>query len=186
MAWGFHPKKSWILGAWVAGPLILLLLWWKDRAILDFFKTRLTYPRTGYAKPPADLKPAPTYSWGTRLFGWRADSNVSAFRGTAFVFFVASQVASFPFMGERWGITVLMALAAVAVFASSRRDAHPYSWQSALAIALAGLLSAMVEMPHSARRFIPLLIGGVWFLAHGVPTLVRYLRTYPAPKGEGA
>ena len=60
-----------------------------------------------------------------------------------------------------------------------------YSWQSALAIALAGLLSAGLEVPPKSRQFIPLLIGGVWLLAHGVPTLVRYLRTYPAPKGDG-
>src|ERR1035438_4297397 len=63
---------------------------------------------------------------------------------------------------------------------------HAYSWQSALAIALAGLLSAAVEVPPRSRQFIPLLIGGVWLLAHGVPTLVRYLRTDPAPKAAGA
>ena len=187
MAWGFYPKRPWMLGALGVSPLVFLLLLWKDRAILDFCKARLTYPRTGYAKPPGDPKPAPSYPWGTRRFGWRADSNVTAFRvRTAFVFIFAWQVASFPFIGERWGMPVLMALAAVAVFASSLRDAHPYSWQSALAIALAGLLSAIVEMPRDARHFVPLLIGGVWLLAQGVPALVRYLRTYPVPKGEGA
>jgi hypothetical protein len=39
---------------------------------------------------------------------------------------------------------------------------------------------------QNCRHFIPMLIGGVWLLAHGVPTLVGYLRTYPAPKGEVA
>ena len=80
---------------------------------------------------------------------------------------------------------IVMAVVAVAVYWWNRREPHPYSWQSALAIALAGLLSAGLEVPPKSRQFIPLLIGGVWLLAHGVPTLVRYLRTYPAPKGDG-
>ena len=31
-----------------------LLFFWKGRGIVDFLKSRVTYPRTGYAQPPAE------------------------------------------------------------------------------------------------------------------------------------
>jgi hypothetical protein len=109
---------------------------------------------------------------------------------TAFFFFLMSRLVDFTTeifgVDGRWSVAIVMALVALGVYAGNRRDAHAYSWQSALAIAVAGVLSAGLEVPPQGRQFIPLLIGGVWLLAHGVPTLVRYLRTHPAPKGEGA
>lgn len=182
LAWGFDRKNPWMMAAMVVVGLAFLVLFWKDRAVLDYFKARLTYPRTGYVRPPAE--PVPGRNDEILLFRTAPaiDWNVSSFRiRTAFIFFVASR-----FVGqERWAMPIVMVAAAVWVYLWNRREPHPYSWQSALAIALAGLLCAGLEVPPKSRQFIPLLIGGVWLLAHGVPTLVRYLRTSPAPKGGG-
>ena len=79
-----------------------------------------------------------------------------------------------------------MVLVALWVYLWNRLEPHRYTWQSASAIALAGMLTAGVDVPPPSRQFLPLLIGGAWLLAQGVTTLIRYLRTYPAPKGESA
>lgn len=186
LIWGFNLENPWMKGALLVVVLAFLLLFWKDRAILDYCKARVTYPRTGYVRPPTD--PVPDRPWEVVTLGTvpPIDWNVTSFRTRAvFVFFVAGAFVDFPLLDWRWTVPILMAVVAVAVYAWNRREAHPYSWQSALSIALAGALSAGLELPPRSRRYIPLLIGGVWLLAHGVPTLVRYLRTYPAPKGDG-
>jgi hypothetical protein len=187
LVWGFYPKNPWIGWSMVIVAVAFLLRWWKAAAILDYFKARLTYPRTGYVRPPADM---PDGRWHMITLGLASppiDSNVTSFRlRTVYAFLLASLLVPADPWAARWTVPALMALVAVAVYSWNRREAHPYSWQSVLAIALAGLLSAGLEVPPKSRHFIPMLIGGVWFLAHGVPTLVRYLRTYPAPKGEGA
>jgi hypothetical protein len=183
---GSHLPDRWAKAAMLGIGTAFLFLFWKDRVILDYFKMRLTYPRTGYVRPPSDYEPG-----GPVVLTLRAappvDWNVTSFRiRTVFVFWWAAIVADAPFLEGRWDIPVVMAMAAVAVYAGSRREVHPYSWWSALLIALAGLLSAGVEVPLDGRRYIPLLIGGLWLLARGVLALVRYLRTYPVPKGGGA
>ncbi len=191
LIWGFNLKNPWMTGVLLVVFLAFLVLYWKDRAILDYFKARVTYPRTGYVRPPAEpeaYQPLVLVTLGTAPpFDW----NVTSFRmRTAFFFFLMSRLVNFTTeilgVDARWSVAIVMALVALGVYAGNRRDAHAYSWQSALVIALAGLLSAGVEVPPRSRQFLPLLIGGAWLLAHGVPTLVRYLRTYPAPKSESA
>ncbi|MCX6629517.1 MAG: hypothetical protein NTW28_18015 [Candidatus Solibacter sp.] len=191
LAWGFDIKNPWLNVAMAAVFLPFLLLFWKDRVILDYFKARLTYPRTGYVRPPGEPEPVLAGRLVTLGTAPPVDWNVTSFRvRVAFFFFVASRVVNFAteilIVDGRWSVPIVMALVALGVYAGNRRDAHAYSWQSAAAIALAGLLSIGLELPPRSRQFLPLLIGGVWLLAHGVPTLVRYLRTYPAPKGAGA
>ena len=187
LVWGFYLENPWMRWSMVVVVLAFLLLWWKAPAILDYFKARLTYPRTGYVRPPADM---PDGRWHIITLGLASpptDSNVTSFRlRTAYAFLLASILVPADPWAARWTVPALMALVAVAVYFWNRREAHPYSWQSVLVIALAGLLSAGLEVPPNSRRFIPMLIGGVWLLAHGIPALVRYLRYHPAPKGEAA
>ena len=186
LVWGFYVENRWL--RWSMAPVVVafLLLWWKAPTILDYFKARLTYPRTGYVNPPADMPDGRSAMIALGLASPPVDSNVTSFRRTPSLFFLVSILVPGDPWAARWTVPALMALVAVAVYYWNRREAHPYSWQSVLAIALAGLLCAGLEVPPASRRFLPLLIGGVWLLAHGIPALVRYLRTYPAPKGEGA
>jgi hypothetical protein len=187
LAWRFHPSNRWMLAAYAVAGLAFFLLWYKDRVILDCLKARLTYPRTGYVRPPEEPVPGSRLEVVTLGTAPPFDWNVTCFRvRTALVFFVSSAFVDCPLWAGRWSVPIVMLVVAVGVFVWNRREPHPYSWQSALAIALAGLLSAGLEVPLDGRRYIPLLIGGLWLLAQGVTTLVRYLRTYPAPKGEGA
>jgi hypothetical protein len=187
LVWGFYLENPWVRWSMVVVALAFLLLCSKAPTILDYFKTRLTYPRTGYVRPPADMPDGRWHMITLRLASPPIDSNVTSLRlRTAYAFLLASVLVPTDPSAARWTVPALMALVAVAVYVWNRREAHPYSWQSALAIALAGLLSAGLEVRLDGRRYIPLLIGGLWLLAHGIPALVRYLRTYPASKGEAA
>jgi hypothetical protein len=48
-----------------------------------------------------------------------------------------------------------------------------------LPIAPAGIFAAFLDLPPHSRQFIPLVIGGVWLLALGTGTLIRYLHAHP-------
>ena len=65
------------------------------------------------------------------------------------------------------------------VFLMNRREAHPYSKWAVVPIAVAGLLSASLELPVEIRRYIPLAIGGGWLSVQGGWTLIRYLHAHP-------
>ncbi len=169
------------------------ILFWADRQILDFLKARFTYPRTGYARPPQNPEPdqdvlvdfiLPDKRRRELLTLYSArplDENVTSFRArTVFLFLAANMVAQwFPGRGS---VALIMVAVAALVFGLNRGEVHPYAWWSVLPIALAGLLSAAVEIPPASRQVLPFIIGGGWLLAQGGWTFVRYLRTHPRPK----
>lgn len=175
-----------VLIALVAGGLLLF----KDRPILDFIKSRLTYSRTGYVRPPENpapyqdvlvdfLTPDQRSAELITLHTARANSeNVTSFKArTLMPLFGAFMIAQA--LHERWSVAILMVAVAALVFALNRKEAHACSAWSALPIALAGLLSAAVEIPSGGRIFIPLVIGGGWLLTRGAWALMRYLHAHP-------
>ena len=102
-------------------PCLGWILFWKDRQILDFFKAWLTYPRTGYARPPED--PAPDQDLLADFLRIRAperhnelltlrtaralDENVTSFKArTVYLFLVAFMVAQL--VQGRWSVAILM------------------------------------------------------------------------------
>src|ERR1019366_7973808 len=119
LVWVFYVENRWL--RWSMAPVVLafLLLWWKAPTILDYFKARLTYPRTGYVNPPADI---PDGRWHMITLGLASppvDSNVTSFQlRTALIFVAAGEFVNpdAPFAVGRWSVPVLMALAAVAVY----------------------------------------------------------------------
>jgi hypothetical protein len=170
----------------------LWVLFWADRPILDFFKARITYPRTGYARPPQNPAPdqdilvdsfLPDKRRGEflTLFTARAiDENVTAFKARTVFVLMAANVAV-EWWNSRWSIAILMAAAAFLIFILNRREPRPYSAWSVLPMAVAGLLSAAIELSSESRQKLPLVIGGAWLLWTGAWTLVRYLRDHPKP-----
>jgi len=146
-----------------------------DREIVDFLKARITYPRTGYVRPPANPKsPSATANPGPR------DENVTLFRNsTVYMFFVAMGIVVWA--DGRWGVPIAMTIAAALIYFLSRHEARPYSWWTVLPVALMGWATAWVDLPPNSRQFLPLFIGAIWLLARGTWTLARYLRAHPRP-----
>ena len=95
LVWGFHLKNPWSTVALLTMLVAFMLIFSKDRAILDYLKARVTYPRTGYVSPPGEpertsgklitLGTVPPLDW-----------NVTSFRmRTAFFFFLMSRLVNF-------------------------------------------------------------------------------------------
>ena len=178
-------------GVVTAGVIFLVFFCW-DRRILDMVKGRVTYPRTGYVRPPKDAQPNRPDEIVTLETARPLDENVTYFRmRTAFLFFVAMQLVTMADMtsdgrAARWAVPVVMMAAAALEYYWSREDARPYSLWSVPAIALAGWLTLAWHLSPKSTAYFPILIGGAWLTTHGLWTLVRYLRTNPHPQYGGA
>ena len=183
--WHLYVPKRWIrldLLIVVAGFTFYYLM---ERKILDFLKSQVTYPRTGYAQPPEEVRRCvQTLTTLSLRPGPPAKENVTSFqwRTVMLVFWF-----SYPFMLNgnplgRWAVPVLMPALAVTLYAVNRRSEHPYRWWSTLILALAGLVFVWVDVPAPLQRALPLLLAGGWLLAQGGCTLAHYLRTNPYPR----
>jgi hypothetical protein len=146
---------------------LALFIW--DRRAVGFLKARITYPRTGYARPPGD----PDSS--------RAEENVTWFRNrTVMVFFIGfSMLSGFP---GAWSPAIVMAAAAATLYFLNRHLEHPFSAWSAALLALTGLPFHWIAMPLRGQPFLPFLLGGAWLLTRGLWTLIHYLRDNPLPR----
>jgi hypothetical protein len=187
----FHHWQHWLLGAvFLIFFCGLWVLFWTDRQILEFLKARITYPRTGYARPPQNPEPdqdiladalLPNKRRGQllTLFSARAfDENVSSFKARTIFVLLAANVAAEQW-NRRWSMAIIMTLAASLIFILNRREARAYSIWSVLPMAVAGLLSAAFEISPESRPWLALLIAGGWLLSIGTWTLVHYLRSHP-------
>jgi len=179
--WCMYMPKPWIRFDQMVVLAGFLLYYFTERRTLDFFKSQVTYPRTGYVQPPEEspwrvqtlttlsLTPNPS-----------AKENVTLFEGR-------TVMLVFWFTGDplgRWGVPVLIPALAVALYVVSRRSERPYRWWSALILALAGLVFLWVDVPAPFQRPLPLLLAGGWLLAQGACTMVHYLRANPYPRTE--
>lgn len=185
IAWGFDPKAPWRRGSVIAAAVAFLLFFIWDRRVLEFFKARMTYPRTGYARPPADAGAAIADPCAFPPRPVPVDENVTHFRTrTAFLFFVAMQMVEMTAMmgnGEPkwWAVPVFTCIAAALEYWWNRDEPRRYAGWTIVPIAVAGVLSIAWNLPGRSRQFVPLLIGGAWLAAHGAWTLAGYLRSNP-------
>ncbi len=161
----------------------LILYFLVERRVLDFLKSHVTYPRTGYVQPPEEsqlrvqtltvlsLRPDPPAKENTTFFKWRV---------VGLIWWVIWVAIGIP--AGRWVMPVLMAALAVTLYLVNRRSEHPYRWWSALILGLTGLVFVWVDVPAPLQRPLPLLLAGGWLLAQGACTLVNYLRANPYPR----
>jgi hypothetical protein len=184
--WRMYAPKPWIRFDWMIVGVGFLLYYLVERRVLDFLKSHVTYPRTGYVQPPEEsewrvqtlttlsLRPDPPAKENVTSFHW----------GTVgLIFWVFYYL--FMFDGNpagRWLVPVVMPALAVTLYAVNRRSEHPYRWWSALILALAGPVFLWVDVPVPLQRPLPLLLAGGWLLAQGGCTLVHYLRANPYPR----
>lgn len=191
MAWGLVGLVGTIFfpGPWmkallsVAG-LCFLVLFWKDRKILDAIKSRVTYPRTGYVKPPGDPTTIPEnrlMSLGQEAAAPPPDENVTFFRlRTVLVLWLAS-----PFVGmseSRWSVPIAMTAVAFLLWVLNRKIERPYGFWAVLPLPLAGLAALLPDLPVRSLQLVPLVIGGAWLLLRGGWTLLQFLRRSPYPR----
>jgi hypothetical protein len=184
---GLHRSSRWILcGYFVALGLFVAMLG-NHRRIVEFFKARITYPRTGYARPPKDSPSA--YYWGGKILtlglgtAHRIDENVSSFRNhTVWMFIYASCIMfNLPvrWILSLWMLPLVMTLIATLIYFWNRDDVRRFSLSAVLPIAAGGFIATEFNLTSEARQFAPLAIGGAWLLVIGICALFGYLRAHP-------
>jgi hypothetical protein len=172
-----------------------LLYLWTERRILDFLKSRFTYPRTGYAQPPEEWEPGRLGNYSITLSlspkaQSQANQNVTFFRQrTVMIVFWFSYLT----WNSRWNsrnphylhglVPILMLALAIALYVVNRKSEHRYSWWSTLILALLGSLFLLVSIPAPFAALLALLLAGGWLAAQGLATLVGYLRANPQTPG---
>ena len=175
----------WIERVWSLAAMLLLLavLFGWERKIAQYIKARLTYPRTGYVRPPVPLGEARRSETIVSL-GLRQqpppDENVTAFRErTVFVLFVGGWAGHL--ISSPWGLPLMMSAVAFALYLLNRAGERPYRWWSTLFLPAAAFLCVGLDLPGVLQRGVVYVIGGVWLFAQGASTLYRYVRTNPRP-----
>jgi len=171
---------------WVYDLLLMLagfgLFYWKERAVLDFLKSHVTYPRTGYVQPP-DEAPPPAILTSLSLTPARpADDNVTHFmrRTVMAVWYVL--YCSFSKDPPRWLAPLLMVALAVALYAANRESERSFRWWSTLILALTGLVFVWGDVPPRLQPLLSMVLAGGWLVLHGACKLLHYLRVNPSPR----
>ena len=162
-----------------------LLYVWKERRILEFLKSRFTYPRTGYAQPPVEVEEGRRNALTTLSLNPppSAGENVTFFRQRTvmIVFFFAYLIWN---PQGRWQVPVMMLALAIALYVMNRKSEHPYAWWSVVILALLGALFLLANIPVPFAPLLALLLTGAWLTAQGVATLAGYLHANPqTPRG---
>ena len=187
-AWAFllrmYAPKPWSkfdCAIFYAGLILYCLT---ERRILDFLKGRFTYPRTGYVHPPEEsewrvepltmlhLRPDPPAKENRTYFRLRT-------MGPVFLLFALFWVNGHT--AGRWVVPSVTSALALILYVANRRSERPFSWWSALILALAGLVFFGVDVPAPLQGPLPFLLAGGWLVAQGLRTLVNYLRMNPYP-----
>ncbi len=154
-----------------------------DRAITLFLKSRLTFPRTGYVRPPAHLEDInrreTVISLGlANQDGPPPDQNVTHFRTTTIGVLIAGNflAGAIPAPAD---LPIALCAVAVLLYFLHRRSERPYHWAALLPLAGAGFAAMTLHMSSDDNSWATLLLGGVWLAAMGACTLAEYLRTHP-------
>jgi len=185
LAWGYSPESPGMKWISVGAAVVFIIFFWWDRKILEFVKWRMTYPRTGYVRPPKEPghdRPDPFRPF---LKAAPSDENVTHFRTrTVFLFFLAMQIVSMTGtvgngIPKGWSVTVVMALVAALEYWCTREEVMPYSVWSVSALGVAGIPVMAWDLPAKSLPYVPLLIGGIWLSAHGWWRLIHYVRSNP-------
>jgi hypothetical protein len=184
------PPKPVPLAAWALALFGYLTTIVRHRQIVEWFKMRTTYPRTGYVHAPADNPACEFSSISVRLPALESEEAArvhSERRKTTYLMLGLVVIAAgFEIVAIRqWWVWLAASLFVSAAMVVARKQFR-VSWIVPLGFPLLGLLMTRYPVSlHKAPAYF--LIGwGILFLLDGAFTLVRYLLQNPAPKAAQA
>ena len=171
----------------VLGLISLMVVFVYGRSISLFLKSRVTFPRTGYVRPPSDWEKVSRQETilSLGLVGEQRppDQNVTRFQSsTIAVVMLANVVAGV--IAKPIGLPIAMSAVAVLLYALHRNSERPYHWASVLPLPVAGIGAMLLHMQQDVNAWTAVLIGGVWLAAQGGWRLMGYLRRHPSAPVE--
>jgi len=166
----------------------------RRREIVEWLKSRITYPRTGFALPPSLPEESATYANLTVLALQEGESKRLAETGKIYadrkrrtlLMAAAVSLAMFSLMlvQQAWICAAAGVLMSVGLWIGTLKE-QPLSWLILAGFPLVGLGMALLVAHHvggadRGARF--LARTGALFFLDGALTLFRYLRRNPMPK----
>ena len=182
----FHQIQphSWsVRAAFLAlGLMSLSVIFVYDRSITLLLKSHVTFPRTGYVRPPSDWEQISQREtiMSLGLEGNRRvpDQNVTNFRGSTVGVVILRGLLQ-ALIAKPIGLPIAMSAVAVLLYALHRKGERPYHWASVLPLPAAGLGAMFLNLGQDDNAWAAVLIGGVWLSAQGAWRLLGYLRRHP-------
>ncbi|MGA2263671.1 MAG: hypothetical protein ABSH28_19820 [Acidobacteriota bacterium] len=181
--WEEVDYPPWPLSGLVTGAALAVgaLVLWKYRAILEFLKERLTYPRTGYVRAPS-LTPDP----GPTVLGLSPRTETPPGAANASRYFVLftggwglGACVFLPLLGAGWVWPIVTFLLAGLLFFLTRHTEHPCDWPGLVPLAASGFAFVHREMTPNGRAGALTAVMGTYLLVRGLWTLALYLRRHP-------
>ena len=160
LLWRIYAPNPWMKFYFVFVAVGNIFLFWKGSEVLDFVKSHVTYPRTGYVQPPEEsASPEPLITLSLRP-GSPAGENVTSFgRRTVMVIWWSFFIAM-PAPPGRWLVPIVMLALAATLYAMNLASERPYRWWSVVILALTGLICLWVDIPPLLQPLLPLLFAG--------------------------
>jgi hypothetical protein len=166
--------------------LVALLFLSDSKKTLEWLKSRITYPRTGYVAPPKETP----YSKRDPYTIISITKEPAALEPEAPLEGRASRKAldfPWPLLLLLWwffsfdGWLASLACLATALWFWWRNKKDP-PWFEIAGATIAGLLSAILTVSDRSRFCIVLIVFGASSMAKGATLLIRYLLQHPAPR----
>jgi len=189
--WFEHMRPhSWtVRAAFLAvelAALAVVFVFW--RSISVYLKSRMTFPRTGYVRPPSDWdavsRRESVISLNLRGERGRPDQNYTRFRSATLSVVVCGNLVA-GVIEEPIGVPIATSIMAVLFYALHRRSERPYHWASVLPLPIAGFGAMGLHMGQDANAWAAVAIGGAWLAAQGGWRLIVYMRRNPYVTAEG-
>ena len=160
----------------------LTVLFGLHRPISLFLKSRVTFPRTGYVRPPSEWEEVANREAVLTLHLEGAarppDQNVTRFRASTIwmIFFAQIPAEAIP---SPFGLPIALSGVAILLYVLHRNSERPYHWASVLLLPVAGIAAVPLRMSQDETGWTAILIGGVWLAAQGAWRLLGYVRRNP-------
>jgi len=184
------PTDNHLPGWWGAGltlGVVAVYFFAESKRALEWLKSRITYPRTGYVAPPQAGPDAELHSYTIisimkepeaqeLLAPAEGRASRRAFEFSDFPFFTLLLLWWF-FSFNSW-IASLSCLATALWFWWRNKKDPP--WFEIAGAAIAGLLSAILTVSDRSRCCSGLIVFGASGMVKGATLLISYLRQHPA------
>jgi hypothetical protein len=181
------PPALLALAAWAVALVSYVVISVRHREIVEWLKTKTTYPRTGYVQTPAD---DPLIVSTLTMVSLRSDpqaseeaARVRASRTrTAYLMLGLVLLATFALIGihRRWVWTAAGLLVGVAMAVA--RSQYRVSWIVPIGFPLVGLYMTLFVTSWLKAPAYFISAWGVIFVLGGGTALIRYLLQNPAPR----
>jgi hypothetical protein len=187
--WPLKPLQlaAWGIALWLYATTIL-----RHRHVVEWLKTKTTYPRTGYAETPPDaICPFPLAKLSMHGKSVLGNSRTADELGdirrkrrkTVYLMLgliLISAVVELVALRHRW-VWIAAGLIVSAAMILARKQFH-MSWIAPVGFAVLGLLMTFFHPSLQVAPSLFLVGWGVIFVLDGTFTLIRYLLLNPQPK----